>query len=779
MSKDITYRQVKQTAEHILMTGERVTIDKVCELLGNIGSRHQITTHLHQWRKETETNGENTKEAAIEMLHELSHANPEVAKSIENLVEKRTQELKKSLSLVRATLESTADAMVMLDRQGHFVDWNEKFVVLGQFPKELIERGEEEATIGWILQQIDKPEELVGLLQRLANNPDEQGNMGEVHFKDGRVFERYSQPHRVDGEMVGRVWSFHNVTEQRKAENDLRLRHRAIEASTHGVIIVENSALQEIIYANPAFTRITEYPVSEAIGKSIYFLLGKEPDQLAVNTIKLSIKEMAENKIILKSYRKSGILFWNEMNIAPVPNEEGIVTHFAIIINDITERKAMEEQLSHQATHDTLTGLPNRALLADRINQALIYTKRAKTSAAILFLDLDRFKNVNDGLGHTMGDYLLCEVAKRLKHCLRETDTVARIGGDEFVIVLSPINHDDESITFAQRILSAIRKPFQIEERELNITTSIGIARCPQDGHDPETIIRHADIAMYNAKDLGRDIFQFFTKEMNKQVSHRLSIENDLRRAIRDNEFNLLYQPITSLQTGKIVAVEALIRWQHPEKGTISPVEFIPIAEETGLILPIGENVLEIACTQNKAWQKMGLPPIQMSVNVSIRQLQQTDITKLVKKILDNTGLDPAFLVLELTESILMDHTDIMLNKLNKLKTLGIILAIDDFGTGYSSLSYLKQLPVDKIKIDQTFIRDILTEADDMAITLAIIAMAKSLKLTVVAEGAQSLKVMEFLRHHQCDQAQGYYFSKPIDGNTCEHLIRENYGKMA
>lgn len=769
MAKDITYLQVKQTAERILITGDQPTIDRVYELVGNLGTRRQIAAYLKQWREET----------SQRVQVDLTYSEDEKQDHVEDLVERRTEELKKSLSLVRATLESTADGVVMLDKQGNFVDWNEKFLMLGGFPKELVEKGSQDAAIQWLLGQIKHPEELVTLMQRVAANPQEQGNMGDVHFKDGRIYERYSQPHFIDGEMVGRVWSFHDVTEQKKAEGELRLRQRAIEASTHGVIITENTPEQKIIYANPALARITGYEIEEVLGQPLNFLqINPNPVHNRSESVKIEMSEQREEHIVLRSYKKGGSVFWNEMNIAPVPNEEGEVSHFAVIVNDITERKAMEEQLLHQATHDVLTGLPNRALLNDRITQSLIYIKRAKAMAALLFLDLDRFKTINDSLGHKMGDQLLCEVARRLKRCVRETDTVARIGGDEFVVVLSPLRSHEDSISIAQNIMVEIRKPFSIEERELHITTSIGITRCPQDGHDPDTIIRNADTAMYRAKDAGRDNFKFFTKEMNFTVSHRLALENNIRRAMKNDEFILNYQPITLLASGRIVGVEALIRWPHPELGFISPVEFIPVAEEIGMIIPIGERVLELACTQGKAWQDAGLPPIEISVNVSGRQLKQVNLAELLARILKKTHFDAKYLVIELTENILMDYCDETISKLNALKRLGVQLAIDDFGTGYSSLSYLKQLPVDKLKIDQTFITDLLAEPDDAAITLAIIAMAKSLHLKVVAEGAETSSVMDFLKQHQCDQAQGYYFSKPLDAKTCERLMRENFGLL-
>ncbi len=559
-----------------------------------------------------------------------------------------------------------------------------------------------------------------------------------------------------------------------QSKTKLPLGNRAVESNTQGIIIADNKEELPIVYVNPAFERITGYKIDEAIGKNFSFLQDADQDQPEMDGIRLALKEEREEQAVLRSYRKNGALFWNELYIAPVPDPDGKVAHFLGIINDITERKAMEEQLVHQATYDTLTDLPNRVLLKDRLRQAILYAKRSESIVSLLFLDLDRFKLINDSLGHQVGDHLLCAVAKRLKNCLRDTDTVSRIGGDEFIIIVSPLKSVEETGVIAQKILTEIRRPFHFDRHELIITTSLGISSFPRDGREADTLIRNADTAMYHAKDNGRGNFQFFTNQMNQIVSKRLSLQNYLHHALEREEFELHYQPIRNLQTGRVVAVEALLRWNNPVLKNITPMEFIPVAEETGLIVPVGEWVLKTAALQQVQWEKMGLTGLQMSVNASARQIKYGDLMGGVKKALKASQMDPSQLVIELTESTLMDHAEEMVKRLNHLKKLGIKLAIDDFGTGYSSLNYLKRFPVDKLKIDKVFVRDITHDPDDAAITLAIIAMSKSLKICVVAEGAQTQEEVDFLKSYQCDEVQGNYFSKPLDAESCTRYLKKN-----
>jgi len=439
---------------------------------------------------------------------------------------------------------------------------------------------------------------------------------------------------------------------------------------------------------------------------------------------------------------------------------------------DVTERTRAEQEIHQLANYDILTGLPNRNLLHDRLQQAIIQAGRSQNSVGVLFLDLDRFKGINDSLGHRAGDQLLRTVAERLRVCVRESDTLSRIGGDEFVIILSMVSDEDGISSAATKVLGIISEPFVIEGQELYLTASIGIAVYPNDGSDVQTLLKHADLAMYQAKDLDRNNFQFFSSDLNVKVMERMVLENSLRKALDRNEFQLYYQPQIDVQTGAVVGFEALLRWLHPELGMISPDKFIPLAEETGLILSIGEWVIRTACKQIKAWQESGLPPARMAVNLSGRQFRSR-LDDVVAAILLETGLDARWLELELTESILMRNAAENLQLLQALAAMGCSLSIDDFGTGYSSLSYLKHFPLGRLKIDRSFVRDITTNPDDMAIAKIIIDMAHNLNLQVTAEGVEDHDQFALLKNYGCDEMQGFLFSKPVPADKAAQLLRD------
>jgi diguanylate cyclase (GGDEF)-like protein len=441
-------------------------------------------------------------------------------------------------------------------------------------------------------------------------------------------------------------------------------------------------------------------------------------------------------------------------------------------VEDITDRKVAEERVQFLAYYDVLTGLPNRTLLRDRLAQALASARRQKDKVVLLFLDLDRFKIINDSLGHSLGDLLLQDVAERLKRWAREQDTVARLGGDEFLIVLTRIKDVADAAVAAERIVNAMTAEFVVQGHSLRISCSLGLSIFPEHGADGETLIKNADAAMYCAKENGRNNFRFFTGDMNAQVLERLTSENSLRLALDKKELFLVYQPQMDIATGRITGLEALLRWQHPELGLVPPDGFIRIAENSGLIVPIGEWVIRTACSQSRKWHDEGLPAVPIAVNVSAVQFRQEGFCELIKRVLQETGLAPQNLELELTESLLLSNADVMSSVFQELKAMGLKLAIDDFGTGYSSLSYLKQFPVGKLKIDRAFIRDVAVSADDAAITTAIISMAKSLNLKVIAEGVETEAQMSFLRAHQCDEIQGYYFSKPLAADQVADKLR-------
>lgn len=441
------------------------------------------------------------------------------------------------------------------------------------------------------------------------------------------------------------------------------------------------------------------------------------------------------------------------------------------VISDITERKQAERQINYLAHYDTLTDLPNRTLLRDRMEQALAKARRNDALVAVLFIDLDRFKNVNDSLGHAVGDRLLAEVSRRLQRDTREGDTVSRQGGDEFIVLLSDITESNEATRVATKLLSSLSQSYRIGNHELHVTPSIGISVFPDDAEDIDELVRNADAAMYQAKERGRFNFQFFTHDMSVQAWERLSMENQLRRAIKNREFVLYYQPQLSLETGEIIGVEALIRWHH-EGQLIGPNVFIPIAEQTGMIIDIGDWVLQAACEQARAWQLEGLDAVPVSVNLSALQFRRGDIRSHVQQALDSSGLAPEYLTLELTESTVMDEVEESVRMLGQLSRLGVGLCIDDFGTGYSSLSYLKRFPIDKLKIDKSFVSDIPRDADDMAITAAVIDMGRNLNLRIVAEGVETREQLHFLRDRGCQEMQGFLFSRPVPVNEMAELLR-------
>jgi diguanylate cyclase (GGDEF)-like protein/PAS domain S-box-containing protein len=469
--------------------------------------------------------------------------------------------------------------------------------------------------------------------------------------------------------------------------------------------------------------------------------------------------------------RRDGFEIAIEDSISPIRDREGHATGAVIIFRDVSVARAMTEQIAHSAEHDFLTGLPNRLLLNDRVSQAIALAQRHMHQVAILFLDLDGFKHINDSLGHPIGDKLLQSIAKRLVACVRNSDTVSRQGGDEFVVLLSEVEQPEHTAVTARRMLQAVAVAHPIDGHDLHISTSIGVSVYPDDGLDAETLIKNADTAMYQAKENGRQSYQFFRPAMNVRAVERQSIEENLRRALERHEFTLHYQPKIDLRTGAITGAEALIRWMHPTRGLISPAHFIPVAEDCGLILPIGAWALREACTQARAWEYAGLSATTMAVNVSAMQFRSENFLEGLFSILDETGLNPRSLELELTESVLMKRAEFTASVLQTLREFGVRVAVDDFGTGYSSLSYLRKFPLDALKIDQSFIRQITTTPDETSIVSAIIRMGQSLKLRVIAEGVETPEELAFLHAHQCDEAQGFYFSRPVPHEQFAKLL--------
>jgi diguanylate cyclase (GGDEF)-like protein len=473
--------------------------------------------------------------------------------------------------------------------------------------------------------------------------------------------------------------------------------------------------------------------------------------------------------------RKTGEIFpmWAVINAVREDNDQ--ITHFIAVAHDISERKASEQRISHLAHHDVLTDLPNRTLCVERLRMALQQAERQKHRIGVLFIDLDRFKNINDSLGHHIGDSLLRSVSRSLLAAVRVGDTVSRFGGDEFVVILNGVSDVDEIRQIVDhRLMSLMQRPHEVEGVELHTSCSVGIAVYPEDGTEIDTLMRNADTAMYQAKSLGRNKAQFFTAEMDSCARERLNIENDLRHALERNELRLFYQPRVDCRSGSLLGVEALVRWQHPEQGLILPGRFIDVAEESSLIVPIGAWILDEACRQQAAWREQGIGDIAISVNLSAVQLRDPNLLSTLTLALQTWRINPQKIELELTESLLMEQVDSTINLFHQLKALGVLLSIDDFGTGYSSLSYLHRFPIDKLKIDQSFVRDMLDDAGDLAITRAIIGLGHTLGLKVVAEGVENIEEARMLAAAGCDELQGYFFSRPLPQGEFVHWQAAN-----
>lgn len=558
--------------------------------------------------------------------------------------------LETSLALSKATLEATADGILVVDRNRRIVGYNKRLAEMWNVPAKILRPGNDEEAVGFVLRQLKDPAAFIKSLEDLYNAAPEKEHLDELEFKDGRIYERYTRPQMEGNDIIGRVFSF----------------------------------------------------------------------------------------------------------------------------RDVTQRKKMEEQLLYQATHDSLTLLPNRIILIDRISQAIAHVKRTSELGAVLFFDLDLFKLVNDSLGHDIGDILLQAVAKRLQHCIRGNDTVARLGGDEFVMLLTSLGDPKNAIAIAAKSLKALEEPFVIDKHTLSITASVGISFLIKDGTTPIELLKNADSAMYYAKAGGRNNYRVYAKKMGAYTKKQLELTNELHDAVKNNDLTLCYQPLVDIKTSEIVGAEALLRWNHPKLGFISPQDFIPVAEDTGLILVIGEWALYTACLQNKIWQSEGLPHIKIAINLSGQQFKQRNIPDLIEKTLKKTRLEPKYLDVELTESVIMDNTQSYLKYMLDLKKMGVNLVIDDFGTGYSSLSYLKRFPVNTLKIDLSFIAGLPNNSDDVAIVRAILAMSKHLNMNVVAEGIETQEQLDFLRDNGCQMGQGFLFSKAVPAEELSELLKKN-----
>ena len=601
---------------------------------------------------------------------------------------------------------------------------------------------------------------------------------------------------REGNKLHGYVQTIEDITQQKSVESELRAMQAAlyeekeraqVTLNSIGDAVLSTDVESKITYLNRVAEKMTGWTCKDAVGRpldEVFNIIDGRTRQPAENPL-LSALELDKTTMMALDrmlVRRDGTESSIEDSAAPIHDREGRTIGAVMVFHDVSETRGMALKMSYLAQHDFLTNLPNRALLNDRLAQAIMLAHRHGKQLAVIFLDLDRFKHINDSLGHTIGDKLLQSVAERLVTCVRSSDTVSRQGGDEFVILLSGVEHAEDAVLAASKMLTTLAMPYLIDQHDLHVTASVGISIYPDDGEDAEGLIKSADIAMYHAKANGRNNYQFFKQDMNTRAVERQSIESSLRRALERHEFVLLYQPKINLETGAITGTEALIRWRHPFLGLLSPAQFVPIAEDSGLIVPIGAWVLREACGQARAWQDAGLCALPVAVNISAVQFKHRDFLKILDGVLMDTGLAPRFLELELTESVLMHDAQFAEPLLQALKTRGIQLAIDDFGTGYSSLSYLKRFPIDTLKIDQSFVHDITTDPDDATIVSAVISMGKSLKQRVIAEGVETRAQFAFLQAHCCGEGQGYYFSPPVAADDIAKLLAKkevgssNYG---
>ena len=543
-----------------------------------------------------------------------------------------------------------------------------------------------------------------------------------------------------------------------------------VKSVPSGLVVVSRDL--NVFTVNPSFNKMFSTRSEDVTGRHIEDILPFADLKEAINDALASGNESQD--LVLESSSEGNRFF--RISISRIkPAEHSAESQVLLVIEDITERKRSEEKIIQLANYDNLTGLPNRRLLMNFINQTITLVGRRALYAAVLFIDLDRFKLINDTLGHAAGDELLKEVAERLKKCVRLSDIVGRLGGDEFIALLPDIEQFEDVIIICKRIYSIFEIPVKLGDHEVSVMTSIGISIYPTDGDDGDTLLRKADVAMYRAKSDGKSCYRFYSESMSHQGSDRLRLENRLRRAVDRGEMYINYQPQVDINTGKICGAEALLRWHDGEHGMISPKEFIPVAEESGLIIPIGEWILRTACTHAKSWQDKGLNCVKLSVNISLRQFIQKDFAHMVGRILKETGLDANYLELELTESVVMDNAEAVVKILGELKETGVRLAIDDFGTGYSSLIYLKLMPIDIIKIDQSFVRDMAVNVNDAAICDAIIRLAKSLNLEVIAEGVETMEQIELLKRLDCCNIQGYVVSKPLKAEDFEVFLGKDW----
>ena len=646
------------------------------------------------------------------------------------------------------------------DREGRFLGCNERFAIAGGLGSAEDIVGKTDYDLSWREQaDLYRGDDFEVMASELAKysyaEPQSTLDGSKIWLETSKVPLRNAQ-----SQVVGVLGVYQDVTERRQAREKERQAAKVFESTQEGIMITDLNG--KILTVNPAFTEITGYAEADVVGKSPRILKSGRHEPAFYAAMWTSLESTGCWQGEVWNRRKSGDIYPEWLTVSSVTDDSGTVVNYVAVFSDISLLKVSQEQLERLAHHDPLTGLPNRLMFRDRLEHAMQRADRARTQLALLFLDLDRFKRVNDSLGHTVGDDLLRSVAERLSKVLRRDDTLARLGGDEFTVLIEGLSEGDHAAHIAEKLVDALIEPFLVQGHELVVGASIGISIYPRDARSTETLLRNADAAMYRAKDAGRNTFCFYSEEMTTTALERVLLEGQLRRAIEQGELLLHYQPQVDLSSGQVIGVEALVRWRHPEHGVLSPDRFIPIAEDSGLIVPLGDWVLRSACAQGKAWLDSGIDFGRVCVNIAGLQLRRGRLRDSVQRILAETGLPPERLELEITESFIMGQPKQNVDLLISLRKFGVALAIDDFGTGYSSLAHLKQIPIDKLKIDQSFIRDLPDDDNDSAIARAVIALGHSLQFKVIAEGVENTAQQEFLQSAGCDQAQGFLYRRPV-----------------
>ncbi len=676
-------------------------------------------------------------------------------------------ELEKLIAELRATLESTADGILVTDLEGAIRGYNHRFAELWALPQELMTQRDDAAIYTWMAQQVADAANYAARLAAIGRSPLLEAS-DILALRSGIVLERVTLPQYARGRPIGRVYSFRDITRRLADEARLQLAAKVFEASLDAIFVTDPDFV--LIAANPSCERLTGQQCATLLGKSAADILtGGIATEHFFDEVRLHLGADGFWEGEAWHRNEAGATLPCQASLVRVCDNDGAVLNYIGFFKDLSETVNARKRIEELAYTDALTGLPNRLMLAERIEFAIGMATRDHGQFAILFIDLDRFKHINDSLGHMFGDRVLVEVAERIKDCLRQVDTAARLGGDEFLVLLHRADTRGAEIT-ARRIIERLSHPFDLDEMSFTVTCSIGIALFPGDGRTMDDLIKNADSAMYHVKERGRAGFRFYQRQMNVGLLSRMKLDHGMRLALANGSFRLHYQPQLRFADGAIFGVEALLRWRDPELGEIPPAQFIPVAEESGVIVSIGRWVMQEAVRQCAAWHARGLT-LRMAVNVSALQFQQADFVDEIARVLQEHDLPPHLLELELTESLLIQDVEETMKRLEALSALGIWLAIDDFGTGYSSLSYLKRFPIHKLKIDRSFVNDLPDDDSDTAIVGAIIRMAGALRLSVIAEGVETTRQRDFLIAAGCDEYQGHICSPPVEAEAFEQFV--------